>query len=163
MAQLEGAVAPTPTIASLGAARLAEIVLEIAGQPGRWASLVRYTSDWRWYRRLALDEVHEIWLLSWLPGQRTGFHDHGPSDGAFTVVRGVVSERTAAAGRPARPGRFLRRGAVRSFGPGYVHDVGNDSAEPAVSIHAYSPPLSCMRRYEMVSGILQVTGEERAC
>ncbi len=163
MAQLEGAVAPIPTVASLGAARLAEIALEIAGQPGQWASLVRYTSDRRWYRRLALDEVHEIWLLSWLPGQRTGLHDHGTSDGALTVVRGVLSERPAAAGRPERPARFLRRAAVRSFGAGYVHDVANDSAGPAVSIHAYSPPLSCMRRYEMVAGILQVTGEDREC
>jgi predicted metal-dependent enzyme (double-stranded beta helix superfamily) len=162
MPQPYGTSAPASPIAPLRVARLAEIALEIAAQPGQWASLVRYTPDRRWYRRVALDEVHEVWLLSWLPGQRTGFHDHGPSAGAFTVIGGALSERAATAGRPVRSVQVLRRGAVRSFGAGYVHDVGNETAGPAVSIHAYSPPLTCMRRYDVISGILRVTGEDRA-
>ena len=35
------------------------------------------------------------------------------------------------------------------FGGQHLHDVSNASAAPAVSVHAYSPPLSAMRRYEM--------------
>jgi hypothetical protein len=50
---------------------------------------------------------------------------------------------------------------VRSFDAAYVHDVGNDAAAPAVSIHVYSPPLPSMRRYAMVAGSLQVTGVDR--
>jgi hypothetical protein len=30
-----------------------------------------------------------------------------------------------------------------------VHDVINLSGEPTVSVHAYSPPLTAMRRYEL--------------
>jgi predicted metal-dependent enzyme (double-stranded beta helix superfamily) len=143
-------------------ARLAQIVRTVASRPETWLSLVRYQSDRRWYQRLALAEEHEIWLLSWLPGQDTGFHDHGNSAGAFAVARGDLLERAAPRGRPEPSGRVLSAGAVRSFGAAYVHDVRNDSATPAISIHAYSPPLVTMRRYEVASGgVLRTTGEDR--
>ncbi len=156
---LSGSAASATTVSP---ARLAQIALTVAGRPETWLSLVRYQSAQRWYQRLALAEEHEIWLLSWLPGQHTGFHDHGGSAGAFAVVRGSLLERAAPGGRPEPSGRVLAAGAVRSFGAAHVHDVRNDSAMPAVSIHAYSPPLLTMRRYEVASGgILQTTGEDR--
>jgi rhodanese-related sulfurtransferase len=37
----------------------------------------------------------------------------------------------------------------RVFGPGYAHDVRNSSVAPAISIHAYSPPLDEMNEYEL--------------
>lgn len=147
--------------ALMSPAELGELAWRVAGEPASWLGLVRFHPDRRWYHRLALAQEYEIWLLSWLPGQHTGFHDHGSSAGAFTVVRGVLSERAATGGRPEESGRSLLPGAVRSFGPGYVHDVRNESAKPAVSIHAYSPPLSSMRRYAIVSGGLQVAGVDR--
>jgi predicted metal-dependent enzyme (double-stranded beta helix superfamily) len=143
-------------------ARLAQIVRTVAQRPETWLGLVRYQSDRRWYQRLVLAEEHEIWLLSWLPGQRTGFHDHGSSAGAFAVARGDLLERAAPGGQPEPSGRALSAGDVRSFGAAYVHDVRNDSAAPAISIHAYSPPLLIMRRYEVASGgVLRAAGEER--
>jgi hypothetical protein len=40
-------------------------------------------------------------------------------------------------------------GDVTSFGTDYVHDVDFESGRrPAVSIHAYSPPLHCMTFYD---------------
>ena len=85
---------------AVGEARLRQLVLDVATRPERWLALVRYDADRRWYQRLARDEDHEVWLLSWLPGQRTGFHDHGSSGGAFTVVQGCLRERAAYGGRP---------------------------------------------------------------
>jgi hypothetical protein len=44
-----------------------------------------------------------------------------------------------------------------------VHDVMNASPGPAVSVHAYSPPLAGMRRFEPgPGGLLQLTGEDRS-
>ena len=53
-------------------------------------------------------------------------------------------------------------GRVRSFGPRHVHEVVNESAAPAVSIHAYSPPLAGMRRYELTRGGLVLAAVETA-
>ena len=36
---------------------------------------------------------------------------------------------------------------THTFGPGYVHNLGNDDTVHATSIHAYSPPLSTMTYY----------------
>jgi predicted metal-dependent enzyme (double-stranded beta helix superfamily) len=117
----------------------------------------------RWYCRLALSDRYEIWLLSWLPGQQTGFHDHGASAGAFAVALGRLTEQAAIGGRPAPATRTLPRGTTWSFGQHYVHDVSNDAAEPALSVHAYSPPLSRMRRFALAAdGGLRVTTRERS-
>jgi predicted metal-dependent enzyme (double-stranded beta helix superfamily) len=142
-------------------ARLAGLVRR-AASVGEWAGLVRYTEDERWYQRLERGENHEVWLLSWLPGQRTGFHDHCGSSGAFTVVQGELREWTPAAGRPSPVAAGFPAGRVRSFGPRHVHEVVNETAATAVSIHAYSPPLAGMRRYELTGRGLVLTAVEAA-
>ena len=82
----------------LSQARLRELVGAVATRPESWAGLVRFDAGRRWYRRLELADDYEIWLLSWLPGQGTGFHDHGHAAGAFAVAQGQVRERTVPAG-----------------------------------------------------------------
>ena len=149
------------THTTVSQARLRDIVREVAAQPAGWRSLVRYDPAERWYQLLERNDDHEVWLLSWLPGQYTGFHDHGSSAGAFTVAQGCLAERTARHGRPHRRRLELAAGAARSFGPGHIHDVRNSSAVPAVSVHAYSPPLTSMQRFDLVAGRL-VTGAAEA-
>jgi len=140
-----------PITGRLATGRLAGLV-RAAAAAGEWPGLVRYSEHDRWYHRLAQDDDHEVWLLTWLPGQRTGFHDHCGSAGAFTVAAGQLRERTVRLGSAAVPvGRDLATGGVRAFGPRHVHEVVNASAAPAVSIHAYSPPLAGMRRYELTA------------
>ena len=154
-------------------ASLAQVVRSVAASPQRWAGLVRYRSGKRWYQRLDQAEGSELWLLSWLPGQRTGFHDHFGSAGAFAVVSGELQEHTViaarAAGRETGPGAAARvtvatfgTGQARAFGPRHVHEVVNGSAEPAVSIHAYAPSLAGMRRYELTPAGLVLAAVEMA-
>ena len=148
--------------ARLSQARLRELVAAVATRPESWDGLVRFGPDRRWYRRLELAGDYEIWLLSWLPGQGTGFHDHGHAAGAFAVAQGQVRERTVPAGGVRVRERTVARGGIRSFGPRYVHDVANAFAEPAVTVHAYSPPLTDMRRYELTESGLIHTATEHA-
>jgi quercetin dioxygenase-like cupin family protein len=135
--------------------RLAEIAKSLADRPEQWLHRVRLSPDGRWYERLHHDDDHEVWLISWLPGQATGFHDHGESEGAFTVVLGSLQER--------EPGetRTVDAGGSWAFGPDYVHDVRNVSDAPAVSVHVYSPPLNTMTRYEQTDeGLVTVAVEQ---
>lgn len=142
-------------------AELGEIVARIAADPGHWASLVRYDPARRWYQRMELTGCYEVWLLSWCPGQGTGFHDHGGSRGAFAVAWGDLAEQTVrGAGQVLT--RAVTAGQVRSFGARFIHHVANSGTVPAVSVHAYSPPLPEMRRYEMTSVGLRYLGTEPA-
>jgi predicted metal-dependent enzyme (double-stranded beta helix superfamily) len=153
-------MASTATRSPLSQARLEQLVAGLAARERQWLGQVRYTAETRWYRRLIDGGDHEVWLLSWLPGQGTGFHDHGGSAGAFAVARGALQEWTAPAGQPSPVGVTMAQGAVRSFGPWYVHHVTNASVQPAVSVHAYSPPLESMRRFEFSpDGLMRVTVE----
>jgi predicted metal-dependent enzyme (double-stranded beta helix superfamily) len=152
-----------PVRAPLSQARLGEIASSLAARTDGWREIVRFQAGRRWYRRLALTDDHEVWLLSWLPGQCTGFHDHGSAAGALAVAQGQVRERTLVAGhRPPVRELIIAQGSVRTFGPRYVHDVANVSPEPAVTVHAYSPPLTVMRRFELTSSGLVRTATEKA-
>ena len=122
---------------------LANIVSLIASSEG-WIDRVRLRTEQRWYERLYHGPDHDIWVISWLPGQSTGFHDHGESAGAFVVATGILEEH-----RPDEQTVVIHPGQARAFGPDYAHDVRNVSLGPAVSIHAYSPPLSKMNEYEL--------------
>ncbi|MFI1888017.1 cysteine dioxygenase [Streptomyces jumonjinensis] len=110
----------------------------IAADRAHWLPLVEYDAASRWYHRLRTGPGYEVWLLSWVPGQGTGPHDHGPSSGVLTVLEGQLTERTR------RGPITLAAGAQRVFAPGYAHDLVNDSLEPAVSLHIYYPGLTEM-------------------
>ncbi|MGA2811858.1 MAG: rhodanese-like domain-containing protein [Candidatus Acidiferrum sp.] len=122
---------------------LASIVSLFASSRG-WMDKVRLRAEQRWYERLYLGPDYDIWVISWLPGQSTGFHDHGASSGAFVVATGILEEH-----RPGERTRVIYPGRPHAFGPEYTHDVRNVSLAPAISIHAYSPPLSDMNEYEL--------------
>ena len=122
---------------------LARIVSHLAAS-AQWMDRVRLNPQQRWYERLHLGADHDIWVISWLPGQSTGFHDHGASAGAFVVATGLLEEH-----RPGEQTLSIGPGKPRTFGPDYAHDVRNGSLAPAISIHAYSPPLDEMNEYEL--------------
>jgi quercetin dioxygenase-like cupin family protein len=119
-------------------AEFAGLARSIAADRSQWAHLVQYDAVSRWYHRLRTGPGYEVWLLSWVPGQGSGAHDHGASSGVLTVLDGELTERTE------RGVRNLGAGSQRVFAPGYVHDVVNDSLEPAVSLHVYYPGLTDM-------------------
>jgi rhodanese-related sulfurtransferase/mannose-6-phosphate isomerase-like protein (cupin superfamily) len=127
---------------------LADIISEFAALDV-WVEKVRLRSDQRWYERLYVGSDHDIWVISWLPGQSTGFHDHGASSGALIVASGILEEH-----RPGERARVIHPGKPLTFGADYAHDVRNVSIAPAVSIHAYSPPLTDMNEYELDGGRL---------
>jgi len=145
---LRGRLSQAELSGRLSRAELSRIVAGAAARADLWRDLVRHDPARRWYRRMALTREYEVWLLSWQPGQGTGFHDHGGSAGAFAVALGELQEQTVRRGHQVAV-RTVGTGGVRSFGSRLVHHVLNNSAGPAVSIHAYSPPLPQMRYYEL--------------
>lgn len=149
----------------LSARQLADLALRLAASPAEWITRVRLNPAGRWYERIHLDDSHEVWVISWLPGQGTGFHDHGGSVGAFAVVWGTLMERRVVGG--AATGQVLAKpvgaGESRAFGQRYIHDVRNAAPTAvAVSVHTYSPPLSQMTRYDLTPGGLVNLGTEAA-
>ncbi|MGX7824857.1 cysteine dioxygenase [Actinokineospora sp. 24-640] len=129
---------PPNTVALAGtpaSAHPALIAQQVAADRHRWGALLRYDPDERFATLVEATADQEIWLLSWLPGQSTDLHDHGWASGAFTVVSGGLTERVARRNRvEAHP---LVAGQSRVFGPGYVHQVRNDTVDPAITIHVY--------------------------
>lgn len=135
-----------------------------------WPLAPRFDPVTRWYHRLAAAADHEVWLLTWLPGQGTDLHDHGGSAGAFVVVSGLLTERTlattagpvAGADRPRLVDSSLAAGTGRWFGSHHIHQITNDADRPAVSLHVYGPALKTMTRYRLDGDRLRIASIDRA-
>ena len=125
---------------------LVELVRRIAARPDLWQPLVVVDAERRRYELLYEDDRVDIWVLSWMPGQRTGFHDHDLSRVGLVCAQGALDEGSLALGEDAGIVR-MNAGVSRSGPGGYIHSVSHHSGEPAVSIHAYSPPLTCVGQY----------------
>lgn len=151
-------------VEALTVEQLARLVTRIADRPDVWLPRLRLPEcGQRWWTRLSSDPRVDVWLLSWLPGHATDLHDHGTSAAAFTVVRGELSEvRVASNGVCVREER--RSGSTTALDVGAIHDVHAAGSRPAVSIHAYSPPLVQMTYYEIrPSGRLRAMSTLRTC
>jgi predicted metal-dependent enzyme (double-stranded beta helix superfamily) len=140
--------APTP----LDLPDLAALTRSLAAQVRTGAHDVVLDPDRRWYRRLYADPFVDVWLISWVAEQATELHDHAGSLGALTVVSGVLDEQRWVPADGALRRRRLRAGRGATFGLGHVHDVVNTQPEHAVSVHAYSPPLTAMSYYAVDPG-----------
>lgn len=135
--------------------RLVGLVRRVAADESRWAAQVRFGDpSRRWWTRLHADAAVDVWLLTWLPGHTTELHDHGRSSAAFVVARGELEEvRADFSGTTTST--VHAAGTAAWMAPGVVHDVRAAGLAPAVSIHAYSPPLTRMTYYGLQAGTLR--------
>ncbi|MEJ8281110.1 cysteine dioxygenase [Pseudonocardia spirodelae] len=136
--------APTP----YGLEDLQELTRTIAAEVRAGRHEVVVDPLRRWYRLLHSDGLVDVWLISWATEQIAELHDHAGSLGALTVVSGALTERRWSGPSGLRT-RTLRHGRGAGFPLGHVHDVANTADEAAVSVHAYSPPLSAMSYYDV--------------
>jgi hypothetical protein len=130
----------------LDLSELRDLVARIADDPGQWRPHARSDTAERHFEQLWRDDHVDVWVISWASGNDTGFHDHDVSRGAVAVVEGeVIEERLVVGGAPHV--RRHRAGDTFDFDASHVHRMRQDAATPAVSIHAYSPPLWRMGTY----------------
>jgi quercetin dioxygenase-like cupin family protein len=142
-----------PTL--LGLADLTALTRHVAAEVRAGRHDVQVDPARRWYRLLRSGDDVDVWLISWATEQAAELHDHAGSLGALTVVSGsLVEQRWTGAGLRSRR---LRAGRSVSFPLGHVHDVGNRAPTPAVSVHAYSPPLTAMSYYAVDDARLRRT------
>ena len=141
---------PGLTAERLSLLQLSRIARSVA-RSFRWREIAGFDEHERWYDRLVATDAYEAWLLTWLPGQATGPHDHGRSSGAMLVLSGCVAETTyagvGARGATRASTRTLPEGTLRPFGAHHLHDVAATAA-PAVTLHVYAPALRTMTSYE---------------
>src|SRR2546423_7140969 len=138
----------TPLIEErLDPTELVAVSMAFARSADAWRHQIRFDPENRFSTLLHADGGVDVWLSTWLSSQATGFHDHGGSAASLVVVEGRLDERRLTRlGRTAR--RRLHPGRPVWLRPGTVHDVGNRTRHAAISIHAYSPPLTRMSWYE---------------
>src|SRR4051794_57045 len=144
-----------PATHDLDQAQLEALVADLAARPHEWRHAVQHRPDARTYVELHRDDHVAVWLICWMNDHDTGYHDHDLSAGSVAVTAGAVrEERLVLGGAPAA--RTIAAGASFTFGPAAIPRVSHAGSEPAVTIHAYSPPLWRMGAYEVLP-----TGELR--
>ncbi len=130
----------------LSVEELTVLAQELAAQPELWRAHVRHDAGQRIFRKVHATPHVSAWLICWMPGHDTGFHDHDGSAGVVTVIDGQVrEERLSLGNKPATtvagPGELLK------FGGADIHRVLHHGDGPAVTLHVYSPVLRRMGAY----------------
>jgi hypothetical protein len=106
----------------------------------------------------AAGETFEAWVIGWPPGGTIALHDHGESAGAVVVAGGELVETMVVGevdGSVTTTTRRMGAGTSWTMGSGHVHDIVNDAARPAVSVHVYAPRLTSMTDYRIDGGVLR--------
>ena len=135
-------------MSDLTTAELTALAQTYAADPASWVPHVRVDPGRRACHRLLEAPNATVWLLCWMPGQETGFHDHDGASGAVAVARGtVVEQRLRLGGAPST--RTATEGDCFGFEGFVIHNVGHGAGAPAVTIHAYSPALRRMGAYDV--------------
>ena len=130
----------------LDLAALCGLVGRVAAQRAVWAPLVDLDVEHRHFAQLSRDDHVDVWVISWMNGHDTGYHDHDLSGGAVAVVEGELLEERLVIGAAPRRRRY-GAGESFEFDASHVHRMHQTGGGPAVSIHAYSPPLWRMGAY----------------
>jgi len=130
---------------------LIAFVQGLATKPESWRHLVEHDRAARTYSELLRDDNVAVWLICWMDEHDTGFHDHDLSSGAVAVADGAVAEDRLALGGPPVT-RVAEAGESFHFTAADIHRVRHVGDQPAVTIHAYSPPLWRMGAYEILDG-----------
>ena len=125
---------------SLTPEELERFAAELAAAPERWRHHVRHAEDVRVYEQIWDDEDVNAWVIYWSEDADTGFHDHDASAAGIAVVSGRVREDRLCLGGEPRS-RELGPGTTFTLPPVAIHRVLHAGDGPAVTIHAYSPPL----------------------
>jgi hypothetical protein len=139
----------------LTADELEDVASALAERPDIWEPLVHADPEHRCYELVYEDDRMDAWILSWMPGQGTGFHDHYISSVGLCVASGAVREDLMVYGAGPQS-RELRPGDSRQGGPGYIHRVSHHDGQPAVTVHVYSPRLDWVGQYRLAEdGVVQ--------
>jgi predicted metal-dependent enzyme (double-stranded beta helix superfamily) len=137
---------PRPRGRDLDGPELQAFVAELAERPELWIEHIHHDPSQRSYVELLSDQHVTAWLICWMDDHDTGFHDHDRSSGAVAVVSGAVrEERLALGGEPRKRG--FKAGQSFHFSAADIHRVRHAGADPAVTLHVYSPPLLRMGAY----------------
>jgi quercetin dioxygenase-like cupin family protein len=141
---------------ALSIPHLRDVVAGLASTPSGWRHLVRHDPRQRVFERLVDEPEMEAWLICWMPGHDTGFHDHDLSSGAVTVVDGSVKEERLGIGTLETRSRIYLPGDTFDFNSSEIHRVTHAGGPAAVTLHAYSPRLRRMGAYAVArDGALQ--------
>jgi mannose-6-phosphate isomerase-like protein (cupin superfamily) len=127
---------------------LERFVEGLATEPELWQDHVRHSADGRVYQQIWDDELVNAWLICWSEDQDTGFHDHDRSEAAIAVIEGQICEERLRLGRGPES-RVFGRGRTLVVPAVSIHRVLHAGTTPAVTIHAYSPPLTQTGAYRI--------------
>jgi mannose-6-phosphate isomerase-like protein (cupin superfamily) len=136
---------------SVSPIELKRFVADLAATPQLWRHHVRHTSDARVYEQIWDDERINAWVICWSEDQDTGFHDHDQSAAGIAVLAGQVREERLRVGASPET-RVISSGSRFFVPPTAIHRVLHAGTIPAVTIHAYSPPLTRTGAYRIGPG-----------
>jgi len=121
---------------------LKALAIELGSHHALWQPVLDAADGTHRHWRCVFEDADcDVYAISWLDGQTTGFHDHCESSFGVTCVHGAVYEERPRNHPDGHEINRLDTGGLTAGGPGVMHLIRWAEGEPAITIHAYSPRL----------------------
>jgi predicted metal-dependent enzyme (double-stranded beta helix superfamily) len=127
---------------ALSIPELRALARRLAADTSGWRHLVRHHPAARVFERIVDEPAVEAWLICWMHGHDTGFHDHDLSSGAVAVLEGQVREERLILGSASARSVEYSAGELFDFSPADIHRVVHHGDAPTVTLHVYSPRIA---------------------
>lgn len=148
----------TATLAALASAptqnELDALLRRLELEPEELSDYLKFKPNTYTRHRVFRNELCEMLVLCWLPGQRTAIHDHNGSYGAIRICEGAMEEEIFALNEAGEvefdTTQARAAGEVTGTGVPDIHRIGNANrnSERMVTIHIYAPPLQVINTYQ---------------
>ena len=143
-----------------GEGRVARCLELAAAMPERWSKYFLFDPDFYTRNLVMRNELFELLVLCWQPGQVSPIHDHQGQRCWMGVLDGAVEETlydfprasSGACPRAVRTKRFSHGGVAFITDDIGLHDIRPMDQRRAVTIHLYSKPIRVARIFDPHSG-----------
>ena len=120
-----------------------------------FASFVYFREDTYGRNFVCGNDLYEMLVLTWLPGQYTPIHDHAGQRCWMRMLAGSlefknyypIDRKNPELIEKGKPERHETGGGIYIDDSMGVHSIKNSSSKPAISLHVYSSPIQRCQIY----------------
>lgn len=146
--------------------RIQKLMETYVSNPKDWEKFAFFDQD-KYTRNLVDDGngKYNLLLLCWGAGQKSPIHDHANSHCILKVLQGQLTESLYNWPKEETQMALTQEKAYEVNEVNYMHDglglhrIANNSGQPAVSLHLYSPPILSCKSFVEDSGQARQLGK----
>lgn len=106
-----------------------------------WKKFIKTSTKKYTKNKIFSDRDIEVYIISWLPGQKSPIHNHSKNGCILKILSGNLTESVYTDSSPLIKTSVLNKNNIGFMRDDLgLHSISNEGNNIAISLHIYSPP-----------------------